>query len=104
MDELTVSNPSSNFTTSTDKRGTWVLVLEDREICGSKLMENWGFWWRLSDDTLPTEVGVLEIDEDGKAEIGDGEVAQHLGEMGFVEDAYDFGIDDDEVVDDEIWD
>ena len=47
---------------------------------------------------------MLEIDEDGEAEIGDGEVAQHLGEMGFVEDTYDFGIDDDEVVDDEIWD
>ena len=30
MDELTVSNPSSNFTTSTDKRETWVLVSEDR--------------------------------------------------------------------------
>jgi hypothetical protein len=30
IDELTISNPSSNLSTSTDKRGTWDLVSEDR--------------------------------------------------------------------------
>jgi hypothetical protein len=30
MDELTICNPSSNFTTSTDKKETWYLVSEDR--------------------------------------------------------------------------
>jgi len=29
IDELTISNPSSNLSTSTDKRGTWDLVSED---------------------------------------------------------------------------
>ena len=30
MDELTISNPSSNFTTSSDKKETGVLGSEDR--------------------------------------------------------------------------
>ena len=58
----------------------------------------------LSDDALPAEIGVFEIDEDGEAEIGDGEVADHLGEIGFAENSHDFGIDDDEAVDDEVRD
>ena len=52
MDELTVSNPSSNFTTSTDKRKTWDFVSEHqsypcpsvRSVVKKLLKKFWPQW------------------------------------------------------------
>ncbi len=55
-------------------------------------------------DPFDLEAGMFEIEEQRGFEAGDVEVAQHLGEVVFVESSDDLGIDDDGFVDDEIGD
>ena len=47
---------------------------------------------------------MFEVEEQGCFEAGDVEVAKHLGEMAFVEGGDDLGIDDDEIIDNEVGD
>lgn len=53
-------------------------------------------------DAFDLEAGVFEVEEQGGFETGDVEVAEHLGEVAVVEAGDNLGINDDEVIDDEV--
>lgn len=55
-------------------------------------------------DAFDLKPGMLEIQEEGSFQARDVEVAEHLGDVGFVESTDHLGIDDDCVIDNEIGD
>jgi len=57
-----------------------------------------------ADDAFPAEAGEFEIEEEREFEIRDGEIAGHLGDVSVRERGDNLGIDDHEVVDDEVGD
>ena len=58
----------------------------------------------LAGDSLLAEVGVFKVEDDGEIEAGDGKVAHHLDEVGFVELGDDLRVDDDQSIDQQVWD
>lgn len=54
-------------------------------------------------DPFPSQIGVFEIQKQGESQTSDGEVPHHLGKMGGCEVFHDLGIDDYDVVDEQIW-
>ena len=60
--------------------------------------------FELAGDSLLTEVGVFKVEDDGEIEAGDGKVAHHLDEVGFVELGDDLRVDDDQSIDQQVWD
>ena len=55
-----------------------------------------------TDNTFPLEFGLLEIEQQRKMQTGDGEVTDHLGDVGFVEGRDHLRVNNDRLIHDQV--
>ena len=62
-----------------------------------------GLIMNLSHDTFPLQFDMLEIQKQGQLEFGDGQISDHLTDVGFVESLHHLGIGDHQVINYHVW-